>query len=235
MPWEGIHPHGNNPEQHQYYLDITDPAFGSNWLQSVSPISQNSNSRFMQRQLDLYRSTHGVAPRVAATECGAFLSDNIAQARYLIRRVLSLWTMGVSMVVLYSLAEGGNYRLIDPGGLNPRPSYTALQRMMSLLPSALGAGGPHPPVLGWTSTTWDLMTCTVKGGSGATLFAWQRTEHASSWQTVTSPAAATMTLGDGARVVAATNVRTGGPVVYAVTGDAVAVPVTDDVVAVQFA
>lgn len=228
LAWDGIHPYGDNPERHAWYPDETDASYGANWFQTVSPIYQTSNFRYAARQHDLFRASNGTAPRLAATECGAYLADNTLHARHILRRVLSLWAMNVSMVVLYALAEGDTFRLMDPGDLNRRPAFAAIQRMIAARDA--GAGGTAPGVLGWSGVQWDLMMCRA----GSTVFAWQRTEHATDWTTVVSPAAATLTLSGGDRVVSATNLLSGASVAYVVTGNRVAVPIADDPVAIRF-
>ena len=228
LAWDGIHPYGANPESHAWYPDETDAVYGTDWQQTVSSIHQTSNFRYAVRQQDLFRAANGSAPQIAATECGVLIADNTIHARYIVRRVLSLWAMNVPMVCLYALAEGGNFRLMDPGDVNRRPAFAAIQRMIAARDA--GAGGTAPGVFGWSGVL-DAMLCRV----GSTVFAWQRTEHATAWESVPSPAAATLTLSRGASVLSATNLVTGNAVAYTVTGNRVAIGLTDDPVAIRFA
>lgn len=232
---DGFHPYGFSPEAHCWYPHEIDalPNFGgSGYNQIVDPVDQGSNFSFMARQNELG------APnlQMAATEFGTDIATDTAHSRYVVRSYLALWSMGIRVTLAYTLADTSNFRLISTDGLTKRPAFYALKRMLAALPT--GAGNrPAPAVLGWSAAPWDLMTCRVTGGSGSTVFAWQRTTSPHvyyAWEAIAAPAAATLTLGMGTRVVDATNLITGVAVSYTVTGNRLAIQVSDEPIAIRF-
>lgn len=246
---ESVHPYGNNPEAHcwDYYAwgfnnnrplpaqlstqfggtsTINDP-----WWEIVNPADQGSNMRNMAFVNDL-----GGGPPIWATECGLQSADDTAQARYLARRVASLWGTKVTPVP-YVLDDGShpgaNTYAVAPSA-HPRPSYYALQRMIAQVRRlAPGNDSSLVPTVSWPGGQWPLMITTINGAKGhAVMFLWQMT-NGNPWTSIPSPLAvsAKLTVPAGTRLVEAIDVVTGQPVI--VTNGAV--PVTDNPVALRFA
>lgn len=247
-----LHPYGGNPEQASW--DYYSWGFHSNrppppklnagdpWWATLLPSDAGSNFRNMAFLDDL--TPH--APHLLASECGFGTRQGEAQARYLARRVASLWGMGV-LPVVYVLDDGspvGSETFSVAPSSRPRQAYHALQRMAQLI-GRMAKGSDRsfvPTVEGWPEHRWPLMTCTFYGAKGhVTMFLWQRTyddtDDGSKWPDIPSPPAvkARVAVRDAASNVAeAFDVVTGHPVEHAQHGHILEIPVTDNVVAVRW-
>jgi hypothetical protein len=161
-----------------------------------------------------------------ATECGATWEDPVKQARQDLRRVASMWGMGI--VPFLGMREN------SAGGLG----YLAIQRLTALRDS-LGAGGnasacPHVAIV--AGNQWPIMSVALYGERGAILLIWQRTwalipkdDPGGGWSNIPSPPPATVTLalGSAERIASIQNLRSGESLPLELT-----VPVADDPIAV---
>jgi len=249
ISYDAIHPYGDNPEWSAwdyyawgFYNDRTPPAsltgYTENWWAVVNPADQGGNFRNMAFVNDL---TPG-APALMATECGYGGTNDTAQAKSLVRRVAALWGMGVPSCNWFDdgSAVGSDTMCVAPSS-TPRASYYALQRMTQVIgrmTTTGPVGATAPSVIGWPTDTWALMTSTTLGDTGhAVIFLWQRTARDTDWASVPTPAtvSATITIPAGPGIAEALNVRTGAAVTTTTNGNALSVPVSDDVIAVRFA
>lgn len=227
---DGLHPYGtHHPEEHAW-----DPFAVTNTYAVVDPVNVNSNFGVVAYVNDQYKAAHGVSPGLAVTEAGLFSADDTTQARYLLRRTLSLFGMGVTPVVLYAWNEGGDYKV------KGRTAETALGRISALL-AAIGSGSNPaniPSVVGWPlAQGWQGMTVPLHGLNGGALVLWQRTRSDTDWPTVPSPTASTATVNipTGRTVQAVTDLLTGSSVSYTSSGTTIMVPVADNPIAVRVA
>jgi hypothetical protein len=213
---EGMHPYsGRGPE-----------AGGAGWDDELKlanrALDLSSNFIAMAR----WDRASGFDIRPIATECGASWEDPVKQARQDLRRVASMWGMGV--VPFLGMKEN------PPGSL----SYLALQRLTALRDS-LGPGGlaaACPRVGGVSGNEWPIMSVALYGERGAVLLIWQRTwtlipkdDPGGGWGNIPSPppAAVTLALGSAEHIVSIQNVRSGESLPSELT-----VPVADDPIAV---
>lgn len=258
IAFDSLHPYADNPEgtAWDYYgwgfspADLLvlpahfvnpDPTGQVNWWEAVNPgVDAGSNGRYMGFADDLVPN----APGIMATECGTSSASDLTQTIYLLRRVVSLWGLGI-IPVLYVLddgtAPGSNTPAVAPSS-TPRQAYTALQRLIATIAAmapdtdgygALGA----PSVIGAPSDLWPIMSTTIVGERGHSVtFLWQRTHSESSgWTSIASPAPvnAEVSLPGAVSVASCVNLVTGAAVTATVAGDVITVPVTDEVVALR--
>lgn len=240
---EGVHPYGSNPEG---------SGLGPNHEVLNPRVDDQSAFTGVIGHVQQWGPPHGYSLKVFATECGGRWNPVKGQpprfdqqARYDLRRVLSLWMMGVPMVVIYNLSVGGAGFTVVGEGPNgeavPHEAYDALQRLTALL-EACGPVGPPPTTapafVSATGNTWPLWTGAFQGTASAVLFAWQRTwgegksEEPTSWWQQPSPEPATLKFScDGAPTVQ--NVRTGESIAATkAEGATWTVPVADDPIAI---
>lgn len=188
---EGFHPYGDNPESHcwdyylhGYYAEFAPPPvaadYGHAWWEHVEPLWQASNFRFAAFLNDYYPNS----PGIMASEMGVDTADDTQHAKYLTRRVASLWGMNITPVP-YVLDEGpGTTMSLAPNSV-PRPAYYSLKLMMDVI-GRMTDGDDNttaPSVIGWGSAAgWPLMTVTVHGAKGnAVMFLWQRSYSDTNW------------------------------------------------------
>lgn len=172
---EGIHPYGDKPEQSSWDPTQTDDRSGTNFYQVLNRLDASGNFRTLARRNDLAN----VGLRLTASECGGQLADDERQAIYLLRRVCSLWGMGVD-ALLYALHEGNDFDVAGAGPTyTPRQSYTALQRLMAQIALLGGSTGRRtlrvPQVIGCQDSQWPPIVVAVSGRDAALLLVWRRT------------------------------------------------------------
>ncbi|MFI4977664.1 MAG: hypothetical protein ACHQC8_03135 [Solirubrobacterales bacterium] len=212
---EGMHPYnGRGPEA------------GAGWDDELKlanrTLDLSTNFIVMAR----WDRASGFDIRPIATECGATWEDPVEQARQDLRRVASMWGMGIVPFLGLEQAPTGSL------------SYLALQRLTSLRDS-LGPGGDRskcPRVASVTGNAWPIMSIALFGEHGAMLLIWQRTwallpkdEPGGGWANVPSPPPATVTLalGSAGHITGIQNVCSGESLPSELT-----VPVADDPIAV---
>lgn len=213
---EGMHVYsGRGPE-----------AGGAGWDDELKVANHTLDLRTNFVAMARWDRKSGFDIRPIATECGAFWEDPVAQARENLRRVASMWGMGI--VPFLGMKE------TPTGSL----SYLALQRLAALRDS-LGSGGDAsqcPSVASVTGNEWPIMSVALHGENGALLLVWQRTwallpkdEPGGGWANIPSPPPATVTLalGTAGRVMSIQNVRSGQSLPSELT-----VPVADDPIAI---
>jgi hypothetical protein len=206
------------------------PETGAGWDDEIKRVNKaielNENFTYMAR---LDRAS-GFDIKPIATECGASWEDPVKQARQDLRRVASMWGMGI---VPFS-TEGVLGEALTP-------AYLALQRLTSLRDS-LGSGGDAsacPRLATVAGNEWPMMSVALYGEHGAMLLIWQRTwallprdEPGGGWDNVPSPPPATVTLalGTAEQITSVQNLRSGESLPSQLT-----VAVADDPIAVLVA
>lgn len=246
VAWESLHTYHVNPEGF-----LWDPSGSDSGPWAMNPGDIGGNFRFQVPRAATYAATHGgVKPRFISTECGTGNPTGIgdatsqqghaARARYLVRRVLTQWGCGVPPVV-YALAAGSVFDVVNRTTYEKYPAYFALQRLAALV-ARVGDSWPSvwaPSVVGVPHGPWPTMSMTVHGRDGAVTFAWQRTfsepKAPVTWGLIPSPAPVDvqLSLTPGSMIEECVNVVTGDTVVPEVDGDLVAVPITDEVIALR--
>lgn len=236
-----IHPYGDRPEHYGWDPTSTDDELGPNWYELVNP-ADGGNWQFMAKQnADYGAANSGVRPAITATECGCFSADDDRQAVYLLRRVASLWGLGI-LPMIYALGEGNDFDVTTPGTYAPRPAYTALSRLLTLVASLGGAGGTPralPSVIACPDDKYPAILVGVYGATGGLLLAWRRTHPiAGSWLAmapVTTTTALKFAMAAGYSIAEAIDVLTGDPVVPSVEGGVMTLDVSESVIAVRLA
>lgn len=247
MPWESIHTYHVNPEG--FLWDFSGSDGTGPW--AMNPGDIGGNFRLLPPRSTLYAGTHGgVTPRQISTECGTGNPTGIgdatseqghaARARYDVRRVLTQWGCRVPPVI-YSLAVGAVFDVVNRTTYETYPAYLALQRLMALV-AHVGAPWPAvwaPSVVGVPSSQWPATFVTVHGQAGAVLFGWQRTysepKAPVTWGLIPhpDPISASVSLTPGSTIAECVNVVTGATVTPTVDGSLVTLPLTDEAVALR--
>jgi hypothetical protein len=237
---DGIHPYGNNPE-----ADAWDPSstanstFPGKAYRDVNPlVDWSTNFPWMKYQED----QADIGLRMFATECGAVEENDARQAIYLLRRIASLWGMGVPPIV-FAFAEGGGLAVVDyVRGKHPKPreAYWALRALGALVATLGGSGGRGdwvPRLAGHEGLSWPLMTVGVYGKRGSLLLAWQRTWalNPTPWSSIAPPApgAASFALPRRLELAEVVIPRTGERPPHRVRGRRLVVPVGEDPIAIR--
>jgi hypothetical protein len=176
-----------------------------------------------------------------ATECGDDETNDTRQAVYLLRRVASLWGMGVVPIV-YAFADGDAFAVVKAtaSGVKPRESYLALRALTTIVATLGGPGGHSgtvPHAVANTGLAWPLMTVGLYGKRGSLLLLWQRTyaNRLQTWDSLSLPRPGTVSVDvpPGVTVRTIVTPRTGATQAVRLASRTVVVAVGEEPVAIE--
>jgi hypothetical protein len=237
---ESFHPYGINPEDFAWYSDVHP---------YVAPlgITEGANVKWYFEELNALQETGAVVPYASVTETGVSTTNDIVQARFVMRQYLLMHSLGFRFVDFYALAENNpNFWFVNPATQAPRAAYNSIKdfvanRLNAIDGNAIAHATAFLPKIVSYSGTWPLAVVPVMGeGSAMLLCAWQRTyvntqaggDFANN-PPQANPVQLTIELPDGSSVVAAWDTVTLQNVSFTQSGNRVNYPVTDNPVALQ--
>ena len=194
----------------------------------------------------------GIGHNITETGFEGAMGDDMHKARFVMRQFLGYQAAGVTPIEFYRLYDTSteNFSFVNPtanpdGTHSPLPAYTAVAGLMTDLakikqaPVTSYSTSNLPAIVSYRGT-YPLDTVSLVGARGgdtanSVLFAiWQRSNTGGTWATLSSPAAApvTITIPSGLAVVAVVNLDTRATVLYTTSGQQLTLSVSDDPVEV---
>jgi len=257
---ESFHPYGNNPEDELWIepclaatISIHAAAAGNFASCNLAGVGPNLAYAVQLSLIEkAINPSWGIGHNITETGFEGAMGDNLHKARFVMRQFLGYQAAGVTPIEFYRLYDTStdDFSFVNPtanadGTHSPLPAYTAVAGLMSdlgkikLAPVAPYTASTLPTVAGYKGT-YPLDTVSLVGArSGDTansiLFAvWQRSNTSGTWATLSSPAAApvTLTIPAGLSVAAVLNLDTRAEVSYTSAGQQITFSVSDDPVEV---
>ena len=257
---ESFHPYGNNPEDLLWkepcleatiniYPAAADDFAACNFAGVGPNFSYAAQETLIQKSIN---PAWGIGHNITETGFEGAMGDDMHKARFVMRQFLGYQAAGVTPIEFYRLYDTSteNFSFVNPtanpdGTHSPLPAYTAVAGLMTDLAKIKQApvtsySTSNLPAIASYRGTYPLDTVSLVGARGgdtanSVLFAiWQRSNTGGTWATLSSPAAApvTITIPSGLAVAAVVNLDTRATVLYTTSGQQLTLSVSDDPVEV---
>lgn len=236
---DGWHPYGPIPETAMWNPRDLDVSGKYTYVNDTD----SGNWRGAGLAQDNYAAANGgVAPLRIATECGAKITDDTIHARFIVRRVVSLWAISI-LPLIYSLDDSSDWALAREVDGFPvaRQSGQAIQRLNTRIAN-LGTPDRHgavivPNQVGWQHNSLEsrMFSVAMWGAGKAACIVWLHNQYQPDYRTANytddvrpNPKVAQLFAPANANVTEIIDLVTGDLVAFERTGNLVSMTVRDN-------
>ena len=196
---DAIHPYGPYPEYSWWWTS----GAGLSWGAGFVNLNGNSNFAFNAK---VQADNPSAGLEYVVTETGTHTTDNEVKRNYDLRHLVGAWSMGLTMVNFYSLADTVGLAQVDAVTHVPFDGWEDIVRLMDFLRVVNADVDRYvlPSINTWYGTEWNLAVHTI----GPVMVVHQRPVPPGLDPVFPGPARLTLNAGPGSLFVLGVNNRT---------------------------